>query len=82
MYRAHIRLTEEQSRKLRRLAAERRTSVAELIRQAVEGLLRERPDIDRVERKKRALAAAGRFRSGGKDLATTHNDYLAEAFGE
>ena len=82
MFRTQIQLTEKQSRDLKRLAAERRTSVAELIRQAAESLLRERPAVGRVERKERALAAAGRFRSGRKDLSTRHDDYLAEAYGE
>ena len=82
MFRTQIQLTEEQSRDLKRLAAERRTSVAELIRQAAEGLLRESPAVGRRERKERALAAAGRFRSGKKDLSTRHDDYLAEVFGE
>jgi Ribbon-helix-helix protein, copG family len=78
MLRNQIRLTEEQSLALKSLAAERRTSVAELIRQAVEDLLRQSPTLSRAEMKQRALAAAGRFRSGVKDLSTRHDDYLAD----
>jgi hypothetical protein len=82
MFRTQIQLTEAQAQDLKRLAAERRTSVAELIRQAAEDLLRQSPAVGRAERKERALAAAGRFRSGVKNLSTDHDDYLAEAYGE
>jgi len=34
------------------------------------------------QRRKRAMAAAGHFRSGVKDLASSHDSYLAKAFGE
>lgn len=82
MVRTQIQLTEEQSQALKRLASERRISVAELIRQAAEDLLRQSSTLSRVEMKRRALAAAGRFRSGEKDLSTRHDEYLAEIYGE
>lgn len=82
MPRTQIRLTEEQSLALKSLAAERRTSVAELIRQAVEDFVRQTPIPSRGEMKRRALAAAGRFRSGVKDLSARHDGYLAEINGE
>ena len=82
MVRTQIQLTEEQSQALKQLASERRVSVAELIRQATENLLRESLTRDRAELKRRALAAAGRFRSGEKDLSTRHDDYLARIYGE
>ncbi len=78
MLRTQIRLTEDQSLALKSLAAERRISVAEIIRQAVENLLRQSLAPSRAELKRRALAAAGRFRSGVKDLSTRHDAYLAE----
>lgn len=82
MVRTQIQLTDEQSHELKRLAAERRTSVAELIRQATEGLLRDSAKISGADRRQRALAAAGHFRSGNQDLSARHDDYLAEAYGE
>lgn len=82
MQRTQIQLTEEQSQALKTLAAERRTSVAELIRQATEDLLRQSANLSRAEMKRRALAAAGRFRSGRKDLSARHDDHLAEIYGE
>jgi len=82
MQRTQIQLTEEQSQALKTLATERRISVAELIRQAAEDLLRQSSTLSRAEMKRRALAAAGRFRSGEKDLSTKHDDHLAEIYGE
>jgi predicted DNA-binding ribbon-helix-helix protein len=82
MIRTQIQLTEEQSQELKRLAAERRVSVAELIREAAEKLLRDSATPGYAERKRRALAVAGRFRSGKGDLSARHDDYLAEIYGE
>ena len=82
MVRTQIQLSEKQAKALKKLAARRNVSVAELIRQAVDEELRAAGGIDRDERKRRALAAAGRFHSGLTDLSTEHDHYLAEAFGE
>ncbi|HVT17065.1 MAG TPA: CopG family transcriptional regulator [Thermoanaerobaculia bacterium] len=82
MFRTQIQLTDEQSQELKRLATQRRTSVAELIRQAAEELLRESSIQGQAERKERARAIAGRFRSGKRDLSTEHDEYLAEVYGE
>jgi hypothetical protein len=35
-----------------------------------------------TERRRRAIAAAGRFRSGAADLSSNHDRYLGEAFAE
>lgn len=37
---------------------------------------------DPAERRRRAIAAAGRFRSGSADLSSNHDRYLEEAFDE
>jgi Arc/MetJ-type ribon-helix-helix transcriptional regulator len=83
MIRTQIQLTEEQAAKLKRLAAERDVSMAELIREAVDRL----PDRnDRSERLVRALAAvrAGHFhdREGKTDVAVRHDEYLADIYEE
>jgi plasmid stability protein len=80
MIRTQIQLTEEQSQKLKLLAAQRGTSVAELVRQSVDRYLASTGALDPEERRRRALAAAGRFRSGLHDLSTDHDRYLAEDF--
>ena len=36
--------------------------------------------VDPAERRRRAIAAAGRFRSGISDLSTNHDKYLEESY--
>ena len=80
MIRTQIQLTEEQSEELKQLAAQEGKSVAELIRLAVDQLIRSRRPVDRQELRRRAIAVAGRFHSGDEDLSAEHNRYAAEAF--
>ncbi|MBM4436340.1 MAG: ribbon-helix-helix protein, CopG family [Actinobacteria bacterium] len=78
MIRTQIQLTPTQARELKRLAAERDASVAELVRQAIDRLLREEGMDARWER---ALRALGLFDSGVGDIAVNHDKYLDEAYG-
>jgi glycerol dehydrogenase-like iron-containing ADH family enzyme len=80
MIRTQVQLTEEQARALRDLASARQMSVAELIRQSVDTLIRSSGEVDIAERRRRAIAAAGRFHSGKSDISANHDEYLAEAF--
>lgn len=80
MIRTQIQLTEEQSRALKSLAAQRGVSVAELIRQSVDSFIRASVGLDEQERRRRAIGAVGKFRSGQADVAIHHDDYLAEAY--
>lgn len=82
MVRTQIQLTEEQSRALKSLASQRNVSVAELIRQSVDSLIRSSAGLSDEERRRRAIAAAGKFRSGQMNIATHHDDYLAEAYAQ
>jgi hypothetical protein len=82
MIRTQVQLTEEQARALRNLASARQVSVAELIRQSVGALIRSAGETDIEERRRRAIAAAGRFRSGASDISAKHDEYLVEAFQE
>ncbi|MEJ2555151.1 MAG: ribbon-helix-helix domain-containing protein [Anaerolineae bacterium] len=82
MIRTQIQLTEEQSRALKSLAARRGVPVAELIRQSVDSFIRSSAGLDDRERRRRAIAAAGKFHSGKSDVAVNHDDYLAEAYTE
>ncbi|MBI5650752.1 MAG: CopG family transcriptional regulator [Chloroflexi bacterium] len=75
MVRTQIELSEAQARALKSLAAAQKKKPADLIRQAVDQMLRARGALDRAERKRRALAAAGRFHSGLPDLSTEHDRY-------
>ncbi|MFN2420743.1 MAG: ribbon-helix-helix protein, CopG family [Gemmatimonadota bacterium] len=81
MIRTQIQLTEQQYRQLRRLAAERNISLAELVRRSVDELLgKETPS--RRELYDRAAEWIGRFedRDGATDVSVNHDRYLDEAF--
>jgi hypothetical protein len=80
MVQTQVQLTEEQARALRNLAPTRQVSVAELIRQSVDTLIRPSGEIDMEERRRRAIAAAGRFRSGASNVSAKHDEHLADAF--
>lgn len=82
MVRTQIQLTERQTAALKKIAAARHLSIAELIRQAVDTLIRSGAAIDTEEKRKRALAIVGRFKSGKRDISREHDKYLAEAFGK
>lgn len=82
MVRTQIQLTGGQADALKRLAAGRHESVAELIRQAVEMLFRSTSGVSPEERRRRAIAVAGRFHSGQRDLSTKHDNYLAGVYME
>ena len=80
MIRTQIQLTETQAKALREIARQRDLSIAELIRRGVDDILQSEPGPTREERKRRALAAAGKFHSGLRDLSTAHDRYLDEAY--
>lgn len=80
MVRTQVQLTEEQARSLRQLAAERGVSVAELVREAVDLLVRSGTAVLPAERQRRALQAVGRFASGLKDVSARHDEYLKETY--
>ncbi len=77
MVRAQIQLTEDEARALRCLAAERSTSIAALVRAAVDELLAAQPGAPGAEVRRRAIAAAGRFRAAEADLSERYGDHLA-----
>jgi Arc/MetJ-type ribon-helix-helix transcriptional regulator len=80
MVRTQVQLTEEQVDRLRRLATESGRSIAELVRLGVDLYLGSRYQPTQNERIERALALAGRFASGLKDVSAGHDRYLAEAY--
>jgi predicted DNA-binding ribbon-helix-helix protein len=82
MVRTQIQLTDNQARDLKRLAAARHLSMAELIRQGVDAILRSNTVMDIAEKRKRALALAGRYRSSKHDISKEHDKYLAEDYGK
>jgi len=78
MVRTQIQLTESQARSLRKLAHRHRLSMAELIRRGVDQVLASGLSAEVDRKKHKALAAAGRFHSGRRDVSVRHDRYLAE----
>lgn len=82
MIRTQIQLTEEQARALKELAAAEGRSMADLIRESVDSYVASKPAVRSAGSvKDRALAIAGKYRSGLKDLSKDHDRYLAEDLG-
>ena len=77
MVRTQVLLTEEQARAVKEIAAERGTSMAEVIRESVERLLEEKK---RKDKWARSMDIIGKFSSGLTDVSEKHDDYLAEAY--
>jgi len=82
MVRTQIQLPERQAAALKKLAAARHVSMAELIRRAVDAMIKSGAAVDIEEKRKRALAAVGRFRSGKRTVSREHDKFLGEAFGK
>lgn len=80
MVRTQIQLTDAQAKALKALAASEGRSMADLIRDGVDAMLRTRGAVDRDGLKARSLAALGRFKSASRDLGSKHDEHLAGAF--
>jgi len=82
MVRTQIRLTEQQAEEVKRIARARRVSSAEIIREALDNLIRSGAGAMVVaeDRRRRALNAVGKFSSGKRDISRKHDKYLSEAF--
>lgn len=81
MIRTQIQLTPEQMTGLKEVAARRGRSVAELVRQGVDVVLREDAS-PAASPRERAAAVSGRFHSGVRGLARRHDAYLSESYAE
>ena len=82
MVRTQIQLTDEQAREIKKVAVAKGVSVAEIIRRAVEGVIKSSTKADTEERQRRALEVVGKFRSGKRDVSKKHDAYLTEAYGK
>lgn len=82
MIRTQIQFTEDQVGRLRTLAHQRGVSISEVVRQAVDMLVRAGGDHGLQDRRARALEAVGSFSSGRTDISTNHDQYLEEPFGD
>ena len=68
--------------RLRALSAESGLSISELVRDGVGNVLNGMEPGARTSRTRRAIAAAGRFRSGLSDIARRHDEFLVAAYKE
>ena len=80
MIRTQIQLKEEQMNALKKIAVAKNSSIAELIRTAVDNIIKSGTVPDSEERRKRAIQIAGKFRSGKRDISLRHDKYLVEAY--
>ncbi len=82
MIRTQVQLTEDQHRRLRRIAADEGVSMAEIVRRALENALAQR-DRSLEDRYRAAADLVGRFRDREEvdDLSSNHDRYLEDAFG-
>jgi len=80
MIRTQIQLTEDQAKALKKIAQSRHLSVAELIRKAVDTVIKSNTVANAEERHKRAMEIIGKFGSGKHDVSKKHDLYLTEIY--
>ena len=80
MVRTQIQLTETQARTIKKIARDQGTSIAEIIRRAVENVVQASPRVSSQERVRRAVEIVGKFRSGKRNVSQKHDKYVAEAY--
>jgi predicted DNA-binding ribbon-helix-helix protein len=80
MVRTQIQLTEDQAKALKEIAQSRHLSVAELIRKAVDTVIKSNTVVNAEERHKRAMEIVGKFSSGKRDVSKKHDLYLTEVY--
>jgi predicted DNA-binding ribbon-helix-helix protein len=80
MIRTQIQLTEDQAKALKKIAQSRHLSVAELIRKAVDTVIKSNTVVNAEERHRRAMEIVGKFSSGKRDVSKKHDLYLTEAY--
>lgn len=73
MIRTQIQLTDEMVAHIKDAAARQHVSMAEMIRRAMAYFLERAANVGAGNRYARASAAAGRFRSGRRNLSVQHN---------
>ena len=67
---------------LKKMAVAQHESMAEVVRQAIDFFAKAKQGLGDEQKRRRAMAAAGQFRSGVNDLAASHDYYLTEIFSE
>jgi hypothetical protein len=78
MVRTQIQLTEEQAKRLQKIAKRAGVSKAAMIRRFLDGVPETDSSPDDAAVRARAIAAAGRLHSGTGDMASRHDDYASD----
>ena len=78
MVRTQVQLTQDQATQLKHLAARSGRSMADLVREGVEQLLRGQAELSRPERMQRAARVFGTFKSGISDLSHRHDEHFVD----
>jgi hypothetical protein len=80
MVRTQIQLTAEQSKRLKKVAARRGISVAEVIRRSIDTTLAtdDLPDMEKIRSNARSIF--GKYQDKATDVSSNHDKYLSEAF--
>ena len=79
MIRTQVQIKEDQINWLRSKARDRGVSVSQLIREGID-FYRSRENQLPMDKKRKALAAVGRFSSGQSDISARHDEYLSSAY--
>ena len=82
MVRTQIQLTKQMQTELRAASRATGRSMADLIREGIAIVVKQRKGISREEQWERASRIIGKYSSGLHDVSTRHDHYLAEAYGE
>ena len=83
MVRMQVQFTESEVEAVRREAARRRVSISAVVREAYDRCLAQPAGgVSLEDRRARAVAACGRFRSGLGDVSARHDEYFADSIDE
>jgi hypothetical protein len=80
MIRTQIQFTQEQWEALKKLANARHVSIAELVRQSVDKLIRSPENMSFDEYQQLCVEIVGKYQSGLADVSTNHDKYLSETY--
>jgi predicted DNA-binding ribbon-helix-helix protein len=80
MIRTQIQFTQEQWEALKKLANARHVSVAELVRQSVDKLIRSPENMSFDEYQQLCVEIVGKYQSGMADVSANHDKYLSETY--
>jgi hypothetical protein len=80
MIRTQIQFTQEQWEALKKLANARHVSIAELVRQSVDKLIRSPENMSNDEYQQLCIEIVGKYQSGIADISSNHDEYLSETY--